>query len=193
MVGKLKIGKRIKFPMLLLGVIALVAIIVANIIVWRNYSDKQAQVETLTAEVQQVNQKISQAAQPPSDLESKLETAKGDLAKASLIFPTNVDRNDVVEFILSTAEECQVQLVPLMAELGASGSTGQPYNMLRYSGTVSGSLIQVSSFMTRLHNDKYPTMIITECTVQRTSAKDVTIPNSDIGVTVNFSVTLYTA
>jgi hypothetical protein len=192
MVGKLKIGKGIKFPMLLLGVIALVAIIVANVIVWRNYSDKQAQVETLKAEVQQVTQKITPAAQPPSDLESKLETAKDDLAKALLIFPANVDRNDVVEFILSTAEECQVQLVPLMAELGASGSTGS-FNVLRYSGTVSGSLSQVSSFMTRLHNDKYPTMIITDCTVQRTSVKDVTIPNNDIGVTVNFSVTLYTA
>ena len=144
--GELKIGKGIKFPLILLGAIALVVIIAANIVIWRNYSDKQTQVENLKAEVQQVNQKISQAAQPPSDLESKLETAKGDLAKALLIFPANVDRNDVVEFILSTAEECQVQLVPLMAESGASGSTGS-FSVLRYSGTVSGSLGKVSSFM----------------------------------------------
>ena len=52
--------------------IALVLIIVVNIIVWRKYSDKQAQVETLKVEVQQVNQQISQAAEPPSDLESRV-------------------------------------------------------------------------------------------------------------------------
>jgi outer membrane murein-binding lipoprotein Lpp len=189
--GETKNNKKRAFPMMLLGAIALVIIIVANVIVWRSYLDMQAQVEALKTEVQQVNEQVAQAAAPPSGLESKLEIAKGELANALQVFPGNIDKNDIVDFILNTAQECQVQIVPLVAEGVGTGSDGQSSNTLKYHGTVTGSLSRVSSFMTKLHNGKYPTMIITECTVQRVTVQDNSISDNDIAVTVDFDITLY--
>lgn len=187
MIGEPKTGKKRRFSIVWLGIIAIVVLIVANVFIWRNYPDKLAQADVLKAQVEQVEQQISQVVAPPSDLEAQLETAKGKLAKALQVFPANVDKNDVVDFILTTAEECQVELVPLSAE-GAGVGT---YYELRYSGTVTGKLSQVSNFMTNLHNSKYPTMVITDCTVLRIGIPDASITESDFDVTINFNVTLY--
>jgi Tfp pilus assembly protein PilO len=188
MMGEPKKGKQRKFSLVWLGLVALAAIIVVNVIIWRSYSDKQAQAGVLEVQAQDVQQQISQVLAPPEDLEARLTEAQSELAEALLVFPAKIDMNDVVDFILTTAEACQVELVPLVAE---GGGTGESYYELRYSGTVSGSLSQVSNFMTKLHTDKYATMVITECSVQRVAIPDVNRSESDIDVTVNFSVALY--
>jgi len=187
MIGESKIGKKRKFSIMLLGIIAIVVLIVANYFIWRNYPDKLAQADTLKTQVELVEEQISQVVTSPSDLESKLEIAKNELTKALQVFPANVDKNDVVDFILTTAEECQVELVPLTAE-GAGVGT---YYELRYSATVTGMLSKVSNFMTKLHNSKYPTMVITDCSVLRIGIPDATITLNDFDVTLNFNVTLY--
>ncbi len=189
MIGEPKKTKQKRFSMVfLLGVVVIVILIVVNIIVWRNYSDKHAQADALNAKVELVEQQISQVEPAPSDLESKLNTAKNELAEALQVFPANIDKNDVVDFILTTAEECYVELVPLTAQGG--GAVGA-YYQVRYSGTVTGKLSQVSDFMTKLHNGKYATMVIIDCSVQRMSVPDVSVVVNDFDVTVRFNVTLY--
>jgi type II secretory pathway pseudopilin PulG len=184
--------KKRKLSLMLLGTVALIVIVIANIIVWRGYSDKQAQADALKINVQAINQQIAQASTaPPSDLESQLAEEKNKLADALLVLPENTDRNDVIDFILSTAEGCQVDLVPLVADGGGAGGSGQFSYQLRYHGTIRGTISQVSSFMTKLHTTKYPTMMITECTVQRVNIDDVSTPGNDIAVTVNFNIAFY--
>lgn len=190
MTGVLKIKKR-SFPILLLGLVALVIIIVANVIVWRSYNDKQAQVETIKIQVAQVNQQVADTPQPPSGLESQLATAKDELAAALLYFPGNIDRNDVFDFIINTADECKVAIVPLVADGTWTDASGQSANVLRYHGTVSGNLSQTSEFMTRLQNGRFPTMIITECSVKRVIIEGEPFSRDEMEVTVNFEIALY--
>jgi hypothetical protein len=182
--------KKSRLPIASLGAFALFIILVANMIVWNKYSEKQAQVDTLKDEITLVNQKISQAAEPPSDLESRLEMVKDDLAIAKQVFPENVDKNDVVDFILNTAEECQVQIMPLVLE---GWGTETSYTTLKYHGTVTGSLAHATNFMTMLHSSKYPTMMITDCTIKRTTAQNISVPDNDIEVTIDLVIALYTS
>ena len=185
--------KKSRFPIASLGAFALFIILVANMIVWNKYSENQAQVDTLKNEIIQVNQQISQAVEPPSNLESRLEIAKDDLEIAQQVFPENVDRNDVVDFILNTAEECQVQIVPLVSEGWGTETAGQSYTTLKYHGTVTGSLAHATNFMTMLRSGKYPTMMITDCTIKRITGPDISVPESDIEVTIDLVIALYTS
>ena len=186
-----KKNKKRTIPMTLLGVVVLVVVIVVNIVFWRGYFDKQAQAGAIKVEVQQVNQLIAQAAEPPSELQAQLVAVQADLENALAVFPKNIDRNDVIDFILDTAEECQVQILPLVSEGEESGGTGGSYKVLGYHGTVTGSLGHTSSFMTKLHSGKYSTMIITDCAVQWTS-QEVNISSiDDITVVVQLNLAFY--
>jgi hypothetical protein len=184
-------NKKRKLPIMLLGAVALVIVIVVNIVVWRGYFDKQAQAGALNVEVQQVKQLIAQAAEPPSELKSQLAAVQADLENALAVFPENIDRNDIFDFILDTAEECQVQIIPLISEGKESGGTGRSYKVLKYHGTVTGSLGHTSSFMTKLHSGKYSTMIISDCTVQRVSQEGNISSIDDITVVVELNLALY--
>jgi hypothetical protein len=175
-----------------LGLVALIVIIAANIVVQNSRLDKEAQIALLNDELSQVRQQVLQGQEPPADLEYRLETAKSELAAAQQTFPSAVDRNDVVDFILNTAEECQVEFIPLVSEGWATENFGQSYNVLKYHGTVTGSLENAKKFMTRLHEGQYPTMTITDCTVQRIGGIDVNQPADSIQVTIELKIALYT-
>jgi hypothetical protein len=190
MEDRLSDKKKRKFPIVLLGVAVLIIVIVVNVVVWRGYFDKQAQAASLKVDVQHVNELIAQAAEPPSELEEQLAAAQAEL-DALTVFPQNVDRNDVFDFILNTADECQVTIIPLVSDGDSAGGAGKSYKILQYHGTVSGSLGNVCNFMTRLHSGQYPTMIITECTIQRVSQTGAVNSINDVTVQVSLNLALY--
>ena len=191
MINEAKINKKRPSKLMLLAAVVLVLIIVGNIMVWRGYFDKNSQVESIKIEVSQVSQQLAQASEHPAGLDEELARVQAELAEALAVFPENIDRNDVIDFILSTATRCEVTVVPLVAEGIATGGIGQASNNLKYHGTVTGTLSRTSLFMTMLHAGKYPSMIITECSVQRISSQGDSIAASDIVVAVDFEISFY--
>ncbi|OGO20286.1 MAG: hypothetical protein A2Z15_09435 [Chloroflexi bacterium RBG_16_50_11] len=189
--GKTKNNKKFQSALNWLIVIALFAIVAANFTVWRGYFGKQTEIELIRDEIKQVNQEISQTGEPPSDLESKLQKAKDDLSIARQVFPENVDRTDVVDFILITAETSQVQIVPLVFDGGETEQFGQSYYALKFHGTVIGTLGHATNFITMLRNGTYSTILITEFSVERASSLEASVPDNDIEVTIDLSITLY--
>lgn len=190
--GKSKNNKKPRSLMSWLAVIAIMAIIVVNIIVWKGYFTEKSQIVDLKDEVTEVNLQTSQLAQPPTDLDSRLLEAQDNLTAALQVFPANVDRNDVVDFIFSTANACQVQIIPLISDGWDIESVGQSYLVLKYHGIVTGTLINTSNFITMLRSGDYPTMIITGCSVDRVSGLDADIPDSSLEVSIDLSLALYT-
>jgi len=191
-VDKSRNNKKHRSYMSWLGVVAIIAIIVINFIMWKGYFVEKSQIDVLNEEIAQVNEQTSQVAQPPSGLESQLLEAQNDLMKALQVFPANIDRNDVVDFIIYTANACNVQMIPLVSNGWEIESIGQSFIVLKYHGTVNGILINVSNFITMLRNGDYPTMIITGCDVERVSGLIADIPDSDIVVNIELSIALYT-
>lgn len=183
--------KKRKFPIMLLGVAVLIIVIVVNVVVWQGYSDKQTQAASLEHEVLQVNELIAKAAAPPSGLEEQLAAAQAELATALAVFPKNVDRNDVYDFIVSTADECHVMVIPLATDADLDGGAGKSYKILQYHGSVSGSLGNVCNFMNKLRSGRYPTLMITECTVQHALQEGAVNSINDITVQVSLNLQLY--
>lgn len=185
-------NKKRKIPWMLLGVVALVAIIVANVLMWRGSLDAQSRVDDLKAEAAQVNQQVSQGVPlPPTDLEAELEQAEDDLAEALQVFPSNINGNDVIDFIIAVAAECSVDLVPLVSDGESADSDGQSVVIFRYHGTVSGTIYHTSSFLTKLQTGRYQTLVLTECNVKRILTIDNPASGDSVLVTVDFSIAIY--
>jgi hypothetical protein len=174
-----------------LWVVGIIAIIVVNIIIWKNYFGDKSEIEALNSEVALVEQQIAQAAQPSTNLESELVKAQRDLAAALEVFPENIDKTDVIDFVITTAEMCDVQVIPLISEGLKMSNTGQSYMVLQYSGTVIGKLNNATNFITMLRNGDYSTIVITECTVERMTAVDSDISGGEIEVTIDITFELY--
>ena len=192
MAEKSKNNKKSRSLMSWLLVIGIIALVVVNFIMWKNYFAEKSQIEVLQNEVIAVNELTMQVPQPPSDLESQLQEAQAGLAVALQVFPANVDRNDVVDFILNTADACEVQMIPLVSDGWETESVGHSYFILKYHGTVTGTLINASNFITLLRNGDFPTMIITGCVIERVTGVGMDIPNNDVEVTIDLSIALYT-
>jgi hypothetical protein len=174
-----------------LWVVGIIAIIVVNIIIWKNYFGDKSEIEALNSEIALVEQQIAQAAQPSTNLESELVKAQRDLAAALEVFPENIDKTDVIDFVITTAEMCDVQVIPLISEGLKMSNTGQSYMVLQYSGTVIGKLNNATNFITMLRNGDYSTIVITECTVERMTAVDSDISGGEIEVTIDITFELY--
>jgi Tfp pilus assembly protein PilN len=187
-----KIKKRI-FSLTLFGVIVLIVVIAANVIVWKNNRDKQAQIAVLHNEISQVQQKIQGTPAAPSDLDSRLAAAKAALAEAQNALPGAINRNDVIDYIIDVAEQCQVQVVPLVSEGLAPEKTGQAYQVLTFNATVTGSLENATDFMTRLQGSKFPTLVITDCTVNKIEGMDFARLENSTQVAVSLSIAVYTS
>ncbi len=174
-----------------LWVIGIIAIIVVNIIIWKNYFGDKSEIEGLNSEIALVEHQIAQAAQPPANLESELVKAQKDLTAALEVFPEKIDKTDLIDFVITTAEMCDVQVIPLISEGLVTGGTSQSYVVLQYSGTVIGKLNNATNFITMLRNGDYSTIIITECTVERMTAVDSDISGGEIEVTIDLTFELY--
>jgi hypothetical protein len=190
-VDKNKKNKKSRSLTTWLCVIGIIVIIVANIIIWKNYFGDKSQIEVLESEIALVNEQIAEAAQPPANLESELVEAQSELIAALEVFPENVDKTDVIDFIINTAEACDVLVVPLMSEGLEISNIGQSYLVLKYSGTVIGKLNNATNFITMLRNGDYTTIIITECTVERITELESDISGSEIEVAIDLSFALY--
>ena len=174
-----------------LWVVGIIAVIVVNIIIWKNYFGDKSEIEALNSEIALVEQQIAQAAQPSTNLESELVKAQRDLAAALEVFPENIDKTDVIDFVITTAEMCDVQVIPLISEGLVTSGASQSYVVLQYSGTVIGKLNNATNFITMLRNGDYSTIVITECTVERMTAVDSDISGGEIEVTIDITFELY--
>ena len=174
-----------------LGVIVLIVVIAANVFVWKNNRDKQSQIAVLESEVSQVQQEIKGVPAPPTDLDSRLAAAQAALAEAQNVLPGTISRNDVIDYILSVAEQSQVLVVPLVAGGLAPGNAKQSFPAFTFSATVTGTLENTNNFMTRLQGKKFPTLFITGCTVNKIEATDFTRPEKSMQVTVSLSIAVY--
>ena len=192
MTGENKRKKKKKLTLTSVGVILLVIIVAANIYLWKNQAGNRVQIDNFENQISLVQQKIGEMPEPADDLESRLEKVKAELAAAQEGFPGTVDRNEVLDYILNVAEECRVQIVPLVSDGWVIENIGQSYRVLKISGTISGSLENANSFITSLQNGKYPTLTISEFAVQRTDGSEVSVSESEMQVVVDLKIALYT-
>lgn len=186
-------NKRRIFSLTSLGVMVLIIVIAANIFVWRSSHTKQSQIDALHNQISQVKQKINATPALPSDLDSRLAAAKAGLAVAQTALPTDVNPNDIIDFVIDMAGQSGVLVIPLAADGLAPQLPGQSYKELHFTATVTGTLENAMNFMTKLQRGQFPTLIITECTVTKTESTDYSRPEYSTQVTIKLGFAVYTA
>jgi len=192
MIEQNKNKKKRKLKLNTIGLILLVVIVAANIYVWRNNTAGKIEAATLNGNITAVRQQITAVTEPASDLESQLETLQTKLAAAQTGFPGTVDRNEVIDYILDTAKQYQVQVLPLVSDGWGVENIGQAYNVLSITATAEGSLKDVKSLIAALQTGPYPTLTISDCVVDRVSLTTLEAPGDDLQVSVKMKIGIYT-
>jgi hypothetical protein len=176
----------------LAGFFLLVIVIGANFYVWKARAADETQMTSLSGNLAAVQQQINKVAEPAGDLKTRLAAAEAAYAATQTGFPTAVDRNEVMDYLLDVAEENSVQILPLTSEGWKMERNGQQYNVLSFTATVSGSLENVLNLIDSLHNGKYRTLAISDCIIHRENANSPGFPGEDMPVTVAISLGIYT-
>jgi hypothetical protein len=172
---------------------ALVIIIAANGVVWKNRLARSAEIDLLSGQLNQVSQNMTRAPAPPSDLEVRLALAKAGLTAAQTALPPEFNRNDVIDYIINLAKECRVEVLPISSQGWAVEKMGQSYPVLKLNGTITGSFTQANEFIYRLQNGKYQTLSVPEIAINRQSAAGGTgaFSGDNTTVTVRLNISIY--
>ncbi len=171
-------------------VAALIIVIAANIVVWKNRLDKNAALDSLTGEIAQVSQEIKKMAVPAADLEARLAEAKAGLTAAQSVFPPEFNRNDIIDYIINLARECQVEVLPISSQgwLAEKGNY-----VLKLNSTLTGSFTKATEFISRLQYGRYETLVIPDISFIRQPGPASTgmFSGDDTMVTARLSISVY--
>lgn len=174
------------------GLFLLIGVILANLYIWRSRTAGAAEIISMNNEVAVVNQQVDAYKVPPADLESRLKKLKADLAAAQKGFPATVDRNAVIDYILKTAEKCEVAILPLASEGWKAESIGQSYNVLSITAIAEGSMAKVKEFLIELQSGPYPTLTIPGCDIRRTGVPVIAETEDEMQVQAGLRISIYT-
>ena len=174
------------------GLILLVALLAANFYVWKAKTASETQLAALKGDIGSVEQQIKEMPEPADDLESRLEKIKTGLAAVQEGFPATVDRNEVIDYLLKVAVECNVQILPLVSEGWMTQEIGQSYNVLSMTAAAEGSLTNVKRLITTLTNGQYPTLTISDFVVERTGDQDISVTEDEMQVRIGLRIGIFT-
>jgi hypothetical protein len=176
-----------------IGLAVLIIVIGANVLLWKSNRDRQSEILILNGEISQVQHKIKGTPVPSADLVSRLAAAKNALTEAQNTLPDAINANDIIDYMIDVADQCQVQAVPLVSEGQEHGKSAQPYQVATFSVTVTGSLKNTTNYMTNLQEGRFPTLFITNCAMDKLEDTDFSRPENSTQVTVKLSIAVYTA
>lgn len=188
-VDKEKNIKRLFSPTTIIIAVLLI-VIVANIVAWKTSFAKNEEIDNLTGEINRINQEIQKAPLPAADLEVKLEQAQAGLAAAQTAFPTEFNRNDIIDYIIGLARECQVEVLPISSQGWLAEKSG---SVLKLNSTITGTFTRASEFIYKLQHGKYETLVIPEMSFTRQSTTVGTgfFSGDNTPVTVRLSISIY--
>jgi hypothetical protein len=172
---------------------ALIIIVAANIIVWKNRFDKNVEISSLTTEMSSVSREIRTITGTASDLESRLAAEKAALASVQGNFPARFNRNDIIDYIINLSRECKVEALPITSQGWLTENTGQSHNVLKLNTTIAGTYAQVNDFIYKLQHGSYETLVTPEISISRESPAVSADSFSGVKtlVTARLNITIY--
>jgi len=170
--------------------VALIVVIAANAVVWKNRVAKNAEIASLTGEINQARQEIRKTPAPSPDLQSRLAAATANLTAAQAAYPPAFNRNDIIDYIIRLSRECHVEVLPITSQGWSADQSNQSHSILKLTGTITGSFTQANEFIYRLQHGDYKALVVPELsfTRQSGSASAVAFSGDNTTVTVRISI-----
>jgi hypothetical protein len=151
--------------------IAIILISVVLLVVYgllaMDYMKQGSEQERLLSEIEEVEQSQEALAKPSTDAYERLAAIQAELDAESEIIPSEIDSSDVVDIILSLAQQVGVKAIPLTTEPWVEQHIGgNIYRVFRLSVEIEGFFSKVTEYVTRLESGEYTTLIVENLVVE---------------------------
>ncbi len=160
-----------------------------------DYMNQRKEQKVLASQLTEVTQMLGEIPEPPQDLEQRLEVAQASLAAEQSILPSEVDITQVIDTILRLADDCGVKAIPLATEPWAIEKIGEhSYYVFRLNVAVEGGFSQLVSFVKRLENGKFETLVGENVSVARVTevSGEESVAEGIMLITASLDLAIYT-
>lgn len=145
--------------------IAITLIIVVLLVVYgllgMDYMRQGSEQERLLSEIEEVNQSREALPEASTAFAEMLAVIQANLATEYETIPSEVSSSDVIDTILSLAQEIGVDAVPLITQPWMEQHIGEnAYNIFRISVEIEGLFSQVREFVGRLEGGTFSTLVV---------------------------------
>ncbi len=178
------------------GKLIITLIVIASVVVYAyfgmGYMKQRNEHETLASHITDVSQTLAQMPEPPQDLEQRLAAAQASLAAEQGAFPSKMNSTHIINSILKLADDCDVKAIPLITRPWSIENVGKyGYHVFRLDVTVEGSFPKLVSFVSKLENGEFRTLIMEDLSVTRVTEQSEGETVTE-GITASLGLAIYT-
>lgn len=179
----------------LLITILIILLLVVCYLCGTDYMKQRKEQEVLTAQITDVTQTLAQIPEPPQDLKQRLEIAQASLAAEQSAFHSKMTSTQIINSILKLADGCEVKAIPLVTQPWSVEKVEEhDYHVFRLNVAVGGGFSQLVSFVNKLENGEFKTLIVEDLSVTRVSeqSEEETVPEGTIvPITASLNLAIY--
>ena len=177
---------------LLIAVLVIVLLVVYYLL-GTGYLKQQQEQKELVPQIADVTRTLAQIPQPPQDLEQRLASAQTSLTAEQNAFPARVNTTQVTNTILELADECEVKAIPIVTQPWLTETVGKhEYSVFRLNVVIEGSLPQLLTFVKKLENGGFNTLLVENLSVTTESqSSQGEAPEGTPPVTVSLNLAIY--
>ncbi len=152
----------------LLIAILVVALLAVYYILGTDYLKQRQEHGELSSLISMEKEVLTQIPPRPADLKTRLSNAQTGLEEAKNTLPDRLNSTRVINTILRLADEVGVRAIPLATQPWTTESVnGEDYSVFRLHVAVTGSFVQLSSFLSQLENGELETLVMEYITVDK--------------------------
>ncbi|MBA7711117.1 hypothetical protein ES703_120071 [subsurface metagenome] len=175
--------------------ILIIILVVVYSLLGLDYIKQQPEQAVLINRISDTGQALAQLPEPPPDLDGKLAVAEAKFSAAQNSFPAELNSTQFINYIIKLAERYHVTVIPLSTDAWSTQTfRNYDYNILRLDVAVSGSYPQLVSFISKLEDGDYRTLVIEDVILTGiTEQADAAGDNTETGeVKGNLQLAIYT-
>ena len=115
----------------------------------------------LLSEIEEIDQSLEAMPEPSTDFSEQLALVQAALAAENETIPSEIDSSDVIDTILSLAQEIGVKAIPLITEPWVEEQIDESaYRVFRLNIEIEGLFSQVREYVSRLESGEFSTLIV---------------------------------
>jgi len=146
-----------KLAIILIGVVLLVVYGVLAM----DFMKQGPEQERLLSEIEEVDQSREALPESSTDFAERLAVVQAALVAENEMIPSEIDSSDVIDNILSLAQETGVKAIPLSTQPWREEHIGEnTYRVFRISVEIEGLFSQVREYVNRLESGELSTLIV---------------------------------
>ncbi len=172
----------------LLITILIVVLLAVYFIFGVDYIRQREGHQALTAQIIDVTETLEQLPKPPNDLERRLAVAQASLVAEQSAFPGKPNSTQVINNVLELAVDYQLK-TSLETHPWTTENVGEySYHVFRINLSVQGSFSQLVSFVRKLENDEFKSLMVENLSVTMLSKQP---EGGTIPVTASLDLAVY--